>query len=666
MPRSVSLGNGNILVCLDKFAQVKDFYFPFVGLENQIGRYTHRMGVFVEGEMHWFDNGQWQIITDCKNQSMLATTVARNDGIGIEVTLVDAVSHEDDIFIRSVKVKNLRESKREVKFFFYHQFELYGAYGGDTAYYDPRGNVIVHYKGKRVFLINLLNENKGFDDFAVGAFGIENKEGTFRDIEDDGFLTKNAIEHGVVDSAIASSFHLSGNGTEEFFYWIAVAETVENAHKLNAKILSGPSDILNSTEDFWRAWVNKSRYNFWKLSEDVIANFKKSLLLIRSHVDNRGGIIASGDSGMLQYGKDTYGYVWPRDGSLTTLVLDRTGDTDLSRHFFKFCNKVIDANGYLAHKYRPDGSLGSSWHSLLMDGKIILPIQEDETALVLCALWEHYLLAKDIEFIAEIYDSFIKKSADFMVSYRDKKFGLPRESYDLWEEKYGISTFTVASVYAGLISASRFAELLGKKEESFNYRSVAQEVKNALLDNLYDKDSGLFYKLVNLKDDKFITDKTVDISTAYGLFKFGILDIDDSRLSRFMEIVEEKLFQEEPVFGFSRYEGDFYYKDKGQDRPNIWFIATCWFLKYKIAKSKDEKEITEIIPLIEKVSSYATVAGVMSEQLNPYTGEQISVAPLTWSQAEFVGTILDFLKKVEDLGICKTCPEGGGSLVDFQ
>jgi len=31
-----------------------------------------------------------------------------------------------------------------------------------------------------------------------------------------------------------------------------------------------------------------------------------------------------------------------------------------------------------------------------------------------------------------------------------------------------------------------------------------------------------------------------------------------------------------------------------------------------------------------------------------------------------VGTILDFLKKVEDLGICKTCPEGGGSLVDFQ
>ena len=29
MARSMVLGNGNIMVCLDKFGQVRDFYFPF-------------------------------------------------------------------------------------------------------------------------------------------------------------------------------------------------------------------------------------------------------------------------------------------------------------------------------------------------------------------------------------------------------------------------------------------------------------------------------------------------------------------------------------------------------------------------------------------------------------------------------------------------------------
>ena len=38
------------------------------------------------------------------------------------------------------------------------------------------------------------------------------------------------------------------------------------------------------------------------------------------------------------------------------------------------------------HKYRPDKSLGSSWHPWVRNGKPELPIQEDETALVIYAL----------------------------------------------------------------------------------------------------------------------------------------------------------------------------------------------------------------------------------------------------------------------------------------
>ena len=65
------------------------------------------------------------------------------------------------------------------------------------------------------------------------------------------------------------------------------------------------------------------------------------------------------------------------------------------------------------------------------------------------------------EEIKPVFDSFIRKMADFMVEFIDEKTGLPKESYDLWEEKLGIFTFTAATVYAALKAAANFEEVFG-------------------------------------------------------------------------------------------------------------------------------------------------------------------------------------------------------------
>jgi GH15 family glucan-1,4-alpha-glucosidase len=39
----------------------------------------------------------------------------------------------------------------------------------------------------------------------------------------------------------------------------------------------------------------------------------------------------------------------------------------------------------------------------------------------------------------------------------------------------------------------------------------------------------------------------------------------------------------------------------------------------------------------------------MPEQVHPETGEPLSVAPLTWSHAEFVATVLNYLEKKQSL-----------------
>jgi GH15 family glucan-1,4-alpha-glucosidase len=97
------------------------------------------------------------------------------------------------------------------------------------------------------------------------------------------------------------------------------------------------------------------------------------------------------------------------------------------------------------HKYNPDGSLASSWLPWAADGEKNLPIQEDETSLVLWALWEHFSRYGDVSFIKPLYRTLICPLADFIAGYRDKSSGLPLPSYDLWEERRGILSWTIGA-----------------------------------------------------------------------------------------------------------------------------------------------------------------------------------------------------------------------------
>ena len=105
-----------------------------------------------------------------------------------------------------------------------------------------------------------------------------------------------------------------------------------------------------------------------------------------------------------------------------------------------------------------------------MKGNRSLPIQEDETALVVWALWRHYYRYRDIEFIRPMWVDIVQKAADFMCKYRDPRTGLPLPSYDLWEERWGVHAFTVATVYGGLKAATNFAVCFGDRDRAERYR----------------------------------------------------------------------------------------------------------------------------------------------------------------------------------------------------
>lgn len=658
MPKSLVLGNGNILVGLDKNGQVRDFYFPYVGLENQAGgAFIHRIGVWVDDKLTWFDDPSWNIYVNYQEETLVSDIQAVNTSLNLRIDFTDAVYNEKNIFLRRAVVQNLGDQKKTYKLFFHQEFEMYESHRGDTGYYDPLHNVIIHYKGRRVVLLNARIDDKilppqkqVFGDYSVGLFKIEGREGTFRDAED-GFLSKNTIEHGLVDSVIGLDLEIEPNSAKTVHYWLTAASSIRESIELNYYVLEkGPTYLIGTTRDYWHAWVNKHKFEFHDLDENTIREFKKSLLIMRTHVDNRGAVLASGDSDILYHGRDTYSYMWPRDAALIGRALDKAGDSYVVKKFFEFCNAVVTDEGYFMHRYRADQSLGSSWHSMLHDGEPVLPIQVDETALIIYALWNHYDLSKDLEFIESIYNTLIKRCAEFLVTHREPTTGLPKASFDLWEEKFGIHTFTAASVYGALMSAGKFASLLGKVDAEARYVKAAKEIQTAILKYLYDEEAGYFYKMINFKNDRIEIDKTIDASSAYGIFKFRILSINDERLTKAIALTEEKLTVHCEVGGIARYEWDKYFTQDLALSGNPWFITTLWFAQYKISCVKEKQDLEEIRKTLNWAVKYSLPSGIMSEQLNPHSGEPISATPLIWSHAEFVMTVIKYLEKLDELG----------------
>lgn len=657
MPRSLSFGNGTILTLYDRNAQLRDLFFPYVGLENHVGgKLLHKMGVWMNGRFSWLDDGTWEIDVRLSD-SCLGQTTAISRGLGVTLVITDALHNEKNIILRRISVQHDHEESVDMRLFFNQQFNIYHAEKGDTAFFDPVSHSVIHYEGKRVFLINLRHDGKPFDDWTTGVFHLEGKEGTYRDAED-GVLQKNPIEHGLVDSTIGISFRAKKGKAEVIHYWIAVGEFIDEVKKLNGEVIrDGVDYMLRSTAGFWGGWIDRIPRHYYGLGEPSIKLFRSSQFILRSHVDKGGSIIASGDSDIGEFGRDTYAYMWHRDAALSTIALDWIGDRHGARKFFELARDLITDEGYLMHKYRPDKSLGSSWHGWMVGGHPELPIQEDETALVLWALWEHWLASRDLDFIESIYDSFIKKAAGFLVKYRDTDTGLPRHSYNLWEERFGIHTYTASSVYAGLMAASNFSLILGKDRVAHHYGEVAENMRQAIVRHLYNIENGTFYRSI-FSDPAGITayDRTIDASSAYGVFVFGVLPPDDELLVRAMEVTRERLTVATPVGGIARYEGDQYCRVSKDTVGNPWILTTLWFAQYAIARAKNDHDLDVARKYLDWAARSATLSGILPEQLDPYTRAPMNVAPLTWSHGEYIRTVIMYLRKIDDFGFSHTTP----------
>ena len=651
MPKDIPVSNGNLLFNFDSDYQIRDVYFPYIGQENHSKGDPFRFGVWVDGHCSWM-GPEWDKDLRYHDDSLVTDVFLKNKSLGLELRCHDVVDVDLNVYIKKIEVTNLTAKERHARLFFCHDFHLYGHDIGDTAYFDPRTGSIIHYKANRYFLINCSKSGKyGVNHYACGDKEVPGREGIWKDAED-GELSGNSTSWGSADSAIGIWIHVPPGGKAAAYYWVAAGTHYNEVARLNREVIEKtPDELIKRTSDYWGAWVTKESRSFGDLPKSVTDIFNRSLLILRTQIDNRGAIIAANDSDIIRFGRDTYSYMWGRDGAFVAAALAKAGYTHVCMKFFDFCARVLSEDGYLYQHYNPDGSLASNWHPWMVDGKAVLPIQEDSTALILWALWIHYESSKDIEFIRPFYDTLIKKSADFMVTNRDSRTKLPVPCYDLWEERYGVHTYTVATVIAGLRAAGNFARLFHDTALAEKYDKTAEEIKGGLTKHLYHNGLKRYARSGYRKGNGYELDEVIDVSLS-ALVILGVLPPKDPRMVETMEAIRQQLWLNTPVEGCARYQNDVYQRpdDSPTDIPgNPWFISTLWLAEYSIARAETLQDLREAIPYIEWCAKNALPSGVLAEQVHPVNSSPLSVSPLTWSHSSFVWAVLQYAHKFNSL-----------------
>jgi GH15 family glucan-1,4-alpha-glucosidase len=224
----------------------------------------------------------------------------------------------------------------------------------------------------------------------------------------------------------------------------------------------------------------------------------------------------------------------------------------------------------------------------------------------------------------------LKKAADYLSNASTGLY----PSYDLWEEKYGVFTYTLGSIYGGLKSAVEIAKILEENEGLVEkWQNSLKFLKEEVVEKIYLNDKNRFSKALHPKDD------TVDSSILGITVPFNLVNADDPRMVATADQIESAFNYK--VGGIGRYPKDVYFGG------NPWIINTLWLymyyelLIYSLSKNKAIKR--EILNnyrekssnLFDWVCKY-NFSGLMPEQIHKDLGVPISAMPLGWSHAMFI------------------------------
>ncbi|MCX8128542.1 MAG: glycoside hydrolase family 15 protein [Clostridia bacterium] len=629
------VGNSSMLGCITDKGELIRLFWPNIDYPQHIDRLA--VGVFFTEHRHstlWLHEDNFHHEQYYVKDTNILKTICTDYGRGIKIEQTDFVLPEKDVMIRNLTIGNYSEHEYDLGVIVYSSGISTNPEMRNTLF-DFSYDALIHYR--HGYYISISSNMKAYQ-FQLG----NNAYDSARYTELNGNDSIGMMPDGAVSWKLG---RIMPGEKRQFTLHVCASDTLKNLKKVVHSMNN--SDIIQeyeNTEEYWLDFLNKAQ-KVHTSDIDVNNLYKRTLLVFKLMSDKKtGGLLAAPeiDEGFTRCGR--YAYCWGRDAAFITGALDKCGLTSSVEKFYEWAVQVQDDEGSWQQRYHMDGNIAPSWG-----------LQIDETGTIIWGMLKHYEMTGSKEFLEGVWES-VEKAADFLVNFVDEDTGLPKPSYDLWEERFGEHTYSSAAVCGGIKAAVEIAGVLGRGQDKVPiWEKAWMGMKAAMEKHLWKEDRRCFLRSIRTKlnpwggeysqdttvievnpkgykRDVTLEDGMIDISLLGISIPFGVFESDDYRVACTVENIERALTS--PVIGgIKRYESDNY------AGGNPWVLTTLWVALYYCSRRDFAKAKSYFYWAVKS----RTELGLLPEQVNRDTGRPEWVIPLTWSHAMFVLVLMELL-----------------------
>ncbi|MGE5328407.1 MAG: glycoside hydrolase family 15 protein [Deltaproteobacteria bacterium] len=632
------IGNSKMLGCIGKNGELIRLLWPYISYSQHIDSFY--VGIKDSNKYQntsWFHEDSWTHNQQYIDNTNILITSSENYELGYRVVQTDFILIEKDVLVRKYTIQNIGQEYKNPDLFLYSSM-VTNSNNIRSSLFNFNTDTLVQYKHNNYFSIS--------SDLEIKGFQLNNSYDCVLKGELYGF------DDTSMSNSAALKWHLGEiepGEKKDLTLYLYADSTLNEALEGIKSIKDIPvNDLLDSTAEYWRGYITQAKGIKVK-NKEVLDLYNRTILTfaLMSEKDS-GGILAAPeiDEEFTRCGR--YGYCWGRDAAFIVSALDKCELFDLSDKFFEWTFKVRAEDNSWYQRYYTDGNLAPSWG-----------IQIDEIGSIIWGIWEHYKANRDIAFLEKAW-RYVTGACEFLIEFIDKDTGLPRHTYDLWEERTGEHAYSSAAVYGGLVSAVKIAEVLGCEEHNTKqWKQHIQKLKNSIEKNFWDGSINRFLRSVQIlknpweissneqikevvvnkkgyKRQAVPKDDVIDVSLIGLSVPFDVFPVNNKHILSTVEAIEQELAIP-GIGGLKRYCNDNYIGG------NPWIISTLWLALYHIKAGQIEKAKGYFNWAVK----HRTKLGFLPEQIDKNTGEAAWVIPLTWSHAMFIIVLFELMEMGE-------------------
>ena len=412
---------------------------------------------------------------------------------------------------------------------------------------------------------------------------------------------------------------------------------------LNTPIAGTSRDFFERTCDYWREWTRYLSIPFeW---QDAV--IRAAITLKLCNFEESGAIVAALTTSIPE-AKDTernwdYRFCWLRDGYFVVRALNRLGATKTMEEFLHYITNLIAEEEEEEEREVIQPVFGIHYERQLTEELVeTLPgyrgmgpvrrgnqahehIQNDGYGSVILAVTQTFFDNR----LSRLGDAdlfrYLEPVGERCVDLYDKP------DAGLWELRGDAHVHTYSSVmcWAGVHRLARIAEQLGLEDRAAYWNGHADRIRAAIDENAYNAERNSFVDTWG--------GSHVDGSLLL-LLELGFLDSDDPRFAGTVDAVGAELRRGNLLMRYSKAD-DFGHPE------NSFIICTFWYIDalVKIGRTGEARQI------FEEMLSRRNHVGLLSEDLDPNTGELWGNFPQTYSMVGLINSAMQLSRPWDDV-----------------